>query len=153
MNENKDEKIQFFIKILLIKKLYAMKKMLFLILTTFAISSCDKTKVGLGEIFEIQQGNPVTITNIKVSLDNVEDSRCPDGAACIQAGWAIAKLTFTKGSEQATQKLKVLGLSNPPKPDTVAVFGKKAILYNVTPYPTVNVPIAQKDYKIKMKLE
>lgn len=130
-----------------------MKKMLFLILIAFAISSCDKTKVGLDEDFEIQQGNPVTITNIKVSLDSVEESRCPNGVACIQAGWAVAKLTFTKGSEQTTQKLKVMGLSNPPKPDTVTVFGKKAILYSVSPYPTVNVPIAQKDYKAKMKLE
>ena len=130
-----------------------MKKMLFLILMTFAISSCDKTKVGLDEIFEIQQGKPVTITGIKVSLDMVEDSRCPDGARCIQAGWAVAKLTFTKGSEQTAQSLKVLGLSNPPKPDTVSVFGKKAILFDVLPYPTVNVPIEQKDYKVKMKLE
>ncbi len=48
-----------------------MKKMFFLILIAFAISSCDKTEVGLDEIFEVQQGNPVTITNIKVSLDNV----------------------------------------------------------------------------------
>ena len=80
-------------------------------------------------------------------------SRCPNGATCIQAGWAIAKLTFTKGSEQTTQKLKVLGLSNPPKPDTLTLFGKRAILYNVLPYPTVNVPIAQKDYRAKMKLE
>ncbi len=130
-----------------------MKKMLFLISIAFAISSCNKSKVGLDEIFEIQQGNPVTITNIKVSLDSVEDSRCPDGARCIQAGWAVAKMTFTKGSEQTSLSLKVLGLSNPPKPNTVSVFGKKAILYNVTPYPTVNMSIAQKDYKVKMKLE
>jgi hypothetical protein len=143
----------FFIKISLIIKLYAMKKMLFLILTTFALSSCDKTKTSLDEVFEVQQGKPVTITNIKVSLDSVEDSRCPNGAVCIQAGWAIAKLTFTKGSEQTSQSLKVLGLSNPPKPDTVSVFGKKVILYDVAPYPTVNVPIAQKDYRVKMKLE
>ena len=132
-----------------------MKKMFFVsALFVTALFACKKTEeVFLGDIFEVKKGQTLTVSTIKIRLDSVQDSRCPDGAACIQAGQAVAKLTFIKGMEQVTQSLQVAGLVRTPKPDTVLVFGKKAILINVTPYPNMNVPIPQADYKVQMKLE
>ena len=130
-----------------------MKK---LILLTFVLTSilvaCDKTEVVLcGDNFEVKKDLPQTVCDIKVQLDSVQDSRCPDSVQCVRAGEAIAKLTFTKGSETVSKSLQVSGHS--PKPDTVLVFGKKAILLNVTPYPVAPAQIAQKDYKVQMKFD
>ena len=124
-----------------------------LILTT-ALMACKKTEeVCNSPIFEVKKDQTVTMSSIQIRLDSVQDSRCPDGATCIQAGQAVAKMTFIQGSEQVSKSLKVAGLVRTPKPDTVLVFDKKAILLNVSPYPTVNVSIPQKDYKVLMKLE
>jgi hypothetical protein len=124
-----------------------------LILTT-ALMACNKTEeVCNSPIFEVKKDQTVTMSSIQIRLDSVQDSRCPDGATCIQAGQAVAKLTFIQGSEQVSKSLQVTGLVRTPKPDTVLVFDKKAILLNVFPYPSVNVPVQQKDYKVLMKLE
>ena len=105
-----------------------MKKILFLtIMTALVWLSCDKKDHDLDEMFTIQVGQNVTVANIKISLDSVSDSRCPTGAACITNGAAIGHFTFTKGGEKLNRPLKVIGLSSPPPPDTVSVFGKKAI--------------------------
>ncbi len=130
-----------------------MKKFIFLsFVLTSILSACDKTTVVLcGDPFEITKDLLQTICDIKVQLDSVQDSRCPTGVQCVRAGEAIAKLTFTKGNETVTKSLQVIGSS--PKPDTVLVFNKKAILLNITPYPVAPTPIQQKDYKAQMKFE
>ncbi len=131
-----------------------MKKFLFLtLMTALGWQSCDKKNYELDEVFTIQLGEPVTVSSIKISLDSVSDSRCPTGAVCVTNGAGIGHFTFTKGGEKLIHQLKVIGLSSPPPPDTVTVFGKKAILFDISPYPNVNTNIAQKDYKAKMKLE
>jgi hypothetical protein len=131
-------------------------KRIFVIMLIFttALMACKKTEeVCNSPIFEVKKDQMVTMSSIQIRLDSVQDSRCPDGATCIQAGQAVAKLTFIQGGEQVSKSLQVAGLVRTPKPDTVLVFDKKAILLNVFPYPTVNVPIQQKDYKVLMKLE
>lgn len=131
-----------------------MKKFLFLtVMTAFVWLSCDKKNYDLDEVFTIQLNEPVTVSSITISLDSVSDSRCPTGAVCVTNGAAIGHFTFTKGGEKLTRQLKVIGLSSPPPPDTVSVFDKKAVLFDISPYPNVNTNIAQKEYKAKMKLE
>lgn len=131
-----------------------MKNILFLTLMTALVwLSCDKKDHDLDEMFTIQVGQSATVSNIKIDLDSVSDSRCPTGAVCITNGAAIGHFTFTKGGEKLNRQLKVIGLSSPPPPDTVSVFGKKAILFDISPYPDVNANIAQKDYKAKLKIE
>lgn len=130
-----------------------MKKMLFLTFLIFtALMACKKTEVvSCGDTFELDKDQTVTICDIKIRLDSVQDSRCPESVVCIHAGEAIAKLTFTKGNEEVLKFLKVTGKT--AKPDTVLVFDKKAILFSVSPYPNAQTPIAQKDYKLQMKVE
>ena len=130
-----------------------MKKMLFFTFLIFtALMACKKTEVvSCGNTFELTKDQTVTICNIKIRLDSVQDSRCSEGVVCVHAGEAIAKLTFMKGNEEIFKSLKVTGRTS--KPDTVLVFDKKAILFTVTPYPTATTPIAQKDYKLQMKVE
>jgi hypothetical protein len=131
-----------------------MKKILFLtIMTALVWLSCDKKNYNLDETFTIQVGQSATVASIKISLDSVSDSRCPTGAVCVTNGAAIGHFTFTKGDEKLNRPLRVIGLSSPPPPDTVTVFGKKAILFDILPYPDVNTNIAQKDYKAKLKIE
>lgn len=127
--------------------------MLFLTFLIFtALMACKKTEiVPCGDTFEITKDQTVTICDIKIRLDSVQESRCPDGVVCVQAGQAVAKLTFIKGNEQVSKSLQVTGRS--PKADTVAVFDKKAILFSVNPYPNATTPILQKDYKLQMKVE
>ena len=130
-----------------------MKKMLFFTFLIFtALMACKKTEVvSCGDTFQLNKEQTVTICDIKIRLDSVQDSRCPEGVVCVHAGEAIAKLTFMKGNEEVLKALKVIGRS--PKADTVAVFDKKVILFSISPYPNSTSPILQKDYKLQMKVE
>ena len=132
-----------------------MKKFfLITLLLSSALIACEKeNNSSNGDIFEIKMGQTATVSTLKIRLDSVQDSRCPEGAVCVRAGEAIAKLTFIKGNEQIVKSLEVTGAFGYSKPDTVLVFDKKAILIDVLPYPNVNTQLPQSDYKVQIKLE
>lgn len=63
----------------------------------------------LGEIFELKVGESVTIadTGLSFQFDSVpEDSRCPQGPACIWAGNAVVVLKFKDGKASLNSYLE-----------------------------------------------
>jgi hypothetical protein len=106
---------------------------------------------------------PVTVGNLVVRLQKVEDSRCPMNAMCIRQGSAITYLQLqdTRGNE-ATKTL-YLGDAlpapdnrGPRSADTVQVsMGSRQyhlILSEVQPYPnTADTSPAEKTAKLEVK--
>ncbi|WP_197088578.1 hypothetical protein [Rufibacter radiotolerans] len=113
--------------------------------------------------FTLALEKPVTVGNLVVKLQKVEDSRCPMNAMCIRQGSAITYLQLqdTRGNE-ATKTL-YLGDALPApdnrgmrSADTVLVsMGPRQyqlILSEVQPYPnTANTSPAEKTAKIEVR--
>jgi hypothetical protein len=132
-----------------------MKKThLLTLLVVTSLLACTKIEnISVGDVFEARTNRADIISNITISLDYVEDSRCPDDVACNSLdGQALAKITFEKNSEKITKSLK-LGEGPLPKADTIVVFDKKVILLSILPYPNTREPVPQRNYKVQLKLE
>jgi hypothetical protein len=135
-----------------------MKSISLVILTALSIAllsavSCKSqpATVKLGQEFQLKPGEKVSVDHENVVLEFVmvtQDSRCPDGAVCIQAGQVVctmhltrsgtiyeASLTESGGSQQAEQT--VLGYS---------------FTFNVIPYPEVGHDILSGNYRLVLKM-
>ncbi|MBK0383862.1 hypothetical protein I5M32_12915 [Pedobacter sp. SD-b] len=82
---------------------------------------------------------PDANNGLKITVDQINDSRCPENATCIRAGEAAVKITIYDAKENsATFDLYFGGKSN-FKPDTanfsINQSKFKAILYDVNPHP------------------
>ncbi len=86
-------------------------------------------------------GGGVTITPIEV----VEDSRCPTGVYCIQAGTVRIKATVESGLGKSTMTF-TLGTPVTTEAETI-------ILSDVQPFKTQSHTIAQNEYKISFTVE
>jgi hypothetical protein len=71
----------------------------------------------------------------------VEDSRCPEGTTCVQAGNAKVRISVQKGTDAS----KIVEL-NTNGENTATVEGFELKLDSLTPSPTSAEPIKQKDY-------
>ena len=92
----------------------------------------------IGKVMELKLGETVENSKLDLSLrvENINDSRCPDGVMCFWEGYASVEfqLTTKKGKYDFT-----LDTHNPPifKNDTV-IEGIKYELIDVLPYPVHN---------------
>lgn len=78
--------------------------------------------------------------NVRVLLV-VEDSRCPEGTQCVQAGNAKVRVSVQKGTDES----KIFELNtNGDRVGTVDGYELK--LDSLTPTPKSGAPIKQKDY-------
>lgn len=95
--------------------------------------------IAVGETTAIS-GTDLTVTFVRVA----EDSRCPMGAQCIQAGNAKVELRATLNGSPVT-----LSLNTMTEPKTGTVTPYRITLTGLTPYPTVENPnpIDPKDYR------
>lgn len=98
-------------------------------------------------VLSLQQ--PTQVGNLSVSLQKVEDSRCPMNAMCIQYGSAVADFQINDSQGNSTTKRLYLGDALPVPDnrgsrtaDTVEVaLGNKhylLILSDVQPYPNTS---------------
>ena len=74
-------------------------------------------------------------------LTVVEDSRCPEGTTCVQAGNAKVRISIQKG----TRESQIVELDTNGK-TTATVAGYELKLDSLTPTPTSAAPIRKKDY-------
>jgi hypothetical protein len=132
----------------------------FLFLSVFVMSSCkdDDCEPSGGEFYLydtislcIKHSATLQPDGLKITLLDVPtDSRCPTDANCIWWGEAKPVFSFSKAGETLTDTLKMPGMAETPLPaDTAAVFSRKVILLDVSPYPGLT-PIDKDDYKVKL---
>jgi hypothetical protein len=104
------------------------------------------TKVDLGVEFRIKNGEEVVVRGEKLRItfrSIVNDSRCPDGAACVWAGnAAIAIDVSKKNKKQISATLNTL-----MEPKEIGYKGFKIKLLALDPHPTIKGPIDPKDYE------
>jgi hypothetical protein len=108
------------------------------------------TVVPLGQKFVLALGQSQNIAGEDLSfkfIDVTEDSRCPLGAQCIQAGQAVCRLEATLNGQTSPLDLINIG---PPEGMTSAEMGLYKIDFQLTPYPEVGQQIAKSDYRLAM---
>ena len=82
-------------------------------------------------------------SELKMTLLEVEDSRCPSDVVCVWQGTVSAKVQFQKGSQEiGVFTIPMEGLEE--KEQTFA--GYYVRLTNVSPYPESSMPIQESDY-------
>jgi hypothetical protein len=103
-----------------------------------------------GREFTLPVGKTVAVAGEKLSIRFISienDSRCPKGVVCIQAGEArcLVQITLQGASSQATftDKGGIDGYSR-------AEFDRYKFAFKVTPYPEAGRQIAPGDYQLIM---
>ena len=98
---------------------------------------------GATAAFDARLGQAANLgSRIVTPLAIVEDSRCPDGAQCIQAGTVRIEARVERGADARTL---VLGLGKP------AFLGDSWLhLLAACPYPALSRPIAPSDYRLTL---
>jgi len=82
-------------------------------------------------------------SELKMTLLDIEDSRCPSDVTCIWQGTVLAKIQLEKGS----QDLGIYNISMETTEENEQTFDKYYIrLTNVKPYPISTIPIQSTDY-------
>ncbi|MEO5909555.1 MAG: hypothetical protein ABIP95_01645 [Pelobium sp.] len=76
----------------------------------------------------------------KLTIQEISDSRCPEGVNCVWAGEAVVKLSIKNLTDSVAFALKISPSKN-SLPDTLDFNIEKqtyrAILYGVNPYPEI----------------
>lgn len=110
--------------------------------------------VVVGSDFDLGVGRSARVdgSSLTVSFDGVpEDSRCPLGVFCIQAGNATVSLTVTDGAGTKTP-VKLYSNPTPTTPDSVKVGGYEIKLVAVQPIRRRDVTIAPASYVATLHL-
>jgi hypothetical protein len=114
--------------------------------TSIAAQPVTRTKeAALDQEFEIKIGKQVSIRDerLKVSFNYVaEDSRCPEGVQCIQAGNGKIVLSLSKAGKRSGKI--TLNTMRDPKHDAYREYDVKLVSLN--PYPKKDVHIRKKEY-------
>jgi hypothetical protein len=134
-----------------------MHKLLLLILPLFILmSGCgekmEDLTANLGDYIYFAVGQTVTIPaeNLKIRFNKVAaDSRCPQGATCIQAGEASILLEITLSGTKYEKTIIQPGQSVSNQAD----FQNYSFDYVLSPYPQQGKKIDQKDYRLQLMVE
>jgi hypothetical protein len=120
--------------------------LLLLIFLSFVQSTPNDASVGLGEEFNIKNGQEVVLKEEKLRIkfrSVTQDSRCPTGVVC---GWAgngeVVLEVVRKNKKQVVTILNTL-----LEPKEIFYKGYKIRLVALNPYPKIDEPIDQKDYE------
>lgn len=138
------------------------KAFVFVFLTVLGCKTENLNAVeqNLGTDFNLKISQQTQVDGIKLSFDEVADSRCPSNAQCIRAGEVVVDLNLN-----TQQKIKMcLGECQLVQPDRkkgfvvqdsleVSVNSQKYlfILRQVNPYPTTTVN-TKENYEVKMQI-
>lgn len=117
--------------------------------------SCDKANIKtdpfeLGTPFLLVPGAQYDCSDCNVSVSFtkvVSDSRCPSDAICVWAGMAVVELAVDIEGENSTILLATVGENN-----HITLGGYLFSLGEVSPYPTLQNPIEQRDYRITLTI-
>ena len=138
------------------------KALVFVFLTAFGCKTENLSAVdqNLGTDFTLKLNQQTQVDGIKLSFDEVADSRCPSNAQCIRAAEVVVDLNVN-----VQQKVKMcLGECQFVQPDRkkgfvtqdsldVTINSKKYlfILKQVNPYPTTTTT-PKENYEVKMQV-
>ena len=108
-----------------------------------------------GQMIALQQlrfDQPLVIERptgkVTILLENVQDSRCPDGVSCVWAG--EAKVTLTAQDEGEVQPHRLV-LTLDDQNNNRGETGKYTIqLFGVNPYPQAGQPTAREEYVVQL---
>ncbi len=122
---------------------------LLLVISPYAFSqedNYDKQELKLGEQVDF------LFNNYKF-LEVVADSRCPEGATCVMAGWAIVKLQITlEGDTPYVVEVKIpAAISSSEKPEILVMESGEHILAGaLNPYPTTTTAKEDREYSLEL---
>ncbi|MDR8391851.1 hypothetical protein NC796_11900 [Aliifodinibius sp. S!AR15-10] len=103
-------------------------------------SSVSPVVPKIGEKFELAFNQKVTIPSEDIEIefsDVLEDSRCPEGAACFWAGNAEIVAVFNDNE---------IHLNTYLEPKKVDLSGYNIALISLVPYPKINQEIKKEEY-------
>ena len=139
------------------------KAFIFVFLTALGCKTENLNAVdqNLDTDFNLKISQQTQVDGIKLSFDEVTDSRCPSNAQCIRAGEVVVDLNLN-----TQQKIKMcLGECQLVQPDRkkgfviqdsleVSVNSQKYlfILRQVNPYPTTTTITTKENYEVKMQV-
>jgi hypothetical protein len=113
--------------------------LLFIALTIPAVEAAAKNQV------KVKINNEQTVAKTKLTIKFsalVEDSRCPTGAQCIQAGEARVQIAVKNGSG-AWQNFEI---STKPNKQSINFAAYTIRLTDVNPHPATNIRIDRNGY-------
>ena len=135
-----------------------MRKIYLVILTTLALAlllalACKQGKIaaGLGQEFQLSVGRQAFITGEDLGIELVrvtQDSRCPTGTVCIQAGQAVCVVHLTQASSIYEVLLTETGGSPQDEQDYLGYH----FIFNVLPYPEAGKDIHFENYRLVLKV-
>ena len=100
--------------------------------------------LALGETAEVV-GEDMHVTFAEV----VSDSRCPEGAQCIEAGEIVCRLDIIRGGTTDSVTVTEEGLF----PRQTQEYLDYVIVYHVDPYPEMGKEILPEDYRLHLIIE
>lgn len=114
-------------------------------LTGLLISSCEKYYIEFNSPFELKENESIVLqgnnNGLSITLQSVNDSRCPVSAVCISAGNARVKIRMSDNSEAETFAELCIGYcdnSNNSEDSEIIRLNNISytiILKEVSPYP------------------
>jgi len=137
-----------------------MKKILlvFLAVCMIGLSACTKeggkNTFAYGKLFELEFGTFKTADDgiIKLSFDDIEDSRCPLNVICVWEGQAEVTLKVTISGEEPVD-LKLINRVNHPELGIDTLGNFIFTLEDVLPYPEEPGELDDEEYVLKMKVK
>jgi hypothetical protein len=124
------------------------------VLTLFILIACDEHE-NYGEHivqndidFVAQVGHRYHTEKNSFQVIRVDDSRCPSGVYCVQAGNAIVQLSFIRNPPIDTS-LSLWGTGGNSRLFVDSLYFQ---LKGVHPYPHFRKIVKQKDYRVDMKV-
>lgn len=131
-----------------------IRKLSVLASLAWIITGCVSEPVyELEETFSLPHSKTATVNSadpIRVTFDNVEDSRCPSDVVCVTAGSVTTDITLQyAGEEQAVQ----LALGTQQTSPTTAIGDDNQYtveLLSVSPYPETSTPTDTSQYSAEL---
>lgn len=122
----------------------SIKVFLFLVLGFVA---CDDTTAEFGSIIELKEGESVVMADKSVvSLAEINDSRCPEGANCVWEGRADVTLKVTLSSTEQEVEL------NEVEKASVTLENYRFEFIELNPFPDFNTSTSGTLLKVRISL-
>jgi len=119
-------------------------------LLCFCLSCGLKAKLGQEFSLSIGQSAVIAGENLEITFEEVsEDSRCPEGAVCVQEGGVVCFLKITEDDASCRVELAQPGLSDEYSQETYEGY---KFTFKVEPYPEVDKEILNSKYRLLLTI-
>lgn len=140
-----------------------MKKTIILTLLWIACLACETKKDEAPEVQDqtinasYRTTTPVTIPGqaLIVNVLEVNESRCPANAVCIQAGSANLQLSISDGTNKASLAISFKNENKASGHQTFKLGNQmySLVVHDVLPYPATTTKPNPEDYKVNLSIE